>query len=66
MEHVASGGVEIVGNRADGNVIVCGGYVNPDNEWSRDSYRVAPPPFQQHLSEAALRSAGNQLPSSWR
>ena len=45
---------EIIGVRADGHVIVCDGYVNPHHQWSRDSYRIAPPPFDQQLSETAI------------
>jgi hypothetical protein len=36
---------EIVGSRADGAILVCDGYTNPDNEWSRDNYRFEVPPF---------------------
>ncbi len=45
---------EIIGGRADGKVIVCDGYVNPDNEWSRDSYRTAAPPIPQHLESTKI------------
>lgn len=37
--------VEILSTQSDGSVLICNGYVNPDNEWSRDGYRFAVPPF---------------------
>lgn len=46
---------EIIGVRADGNVIICSGYVNPNNEWSRDSYRTDVPHFLQQMAETTTR-----------
>lgn len=41
---------EIVGSRADGAILICDGYTNPDNDWSRDNYRFAIPPFESPSS----------------
>ncbi len=37
--------IEIVGCRADGNIIICDGFADDDNWWRRSNYRVAQPPF---------------------
>ena len=58
---------EIVGVRADGAIVVCDGYVNPDNLWSRDNYRTSQPPFVVE-SNAELGRRGEEVrvtPDGW-
>ena len=58
---------EIVGVRADGAIVVCDGYVNPDNLWSRDNYRTSQPPFVVE-SNAEIGRRGEEVrvtPDGW-
>lgn len=45
---------ELLGCRADGQVVICDGYVNPDNAWSRKNERLAQPPFSQDSAPRPL------------